>query len=118
MYSPIPVQMKKNRPGQLVTVLCKLGDQEKFSDLLFRETTTLGVRRSDVKRRTLQREIVRVETSFGSIRMKIARLNGHVLNAAPEYEDCRKIAAERGVPLKQVLAEAMFQFQKLRDANE
>jgi hypothetical protein len=114
----IPVQMKKNRPGQLVTMLCKPADREKLSDLLFRETTTLGVRQSNVKRRTLQRESVTVETSLGSIRMKIARLNGQILNVAPEYEDCRKVAAERGVPLKQVLAEATFQFQKLNGAME
>jgi uncharacterized protein (TIGR00299 family) protein len=112
----IPVQMKKNRPGQLVMVLCKPADREKLSDLLFRETTTLGVRQSNVKRRTLQRESIAVETSFGSIRMKIARLNGQILNVAPEYEDCQKVAAERGVPLKQVLAEAVFQFQKLNEA--
>jgi len=112
----IPVQMKKNRPGQLVTVLCKPADREKFSDLLFRETTTLGVRQSSVNRRTLLRESIAVETSLGPIRMKIARLNGHILNVAPEYEDCQKIAAERGVPLKQVLAEAAFQFQKLNGA--
>lgn len=112
----IPVQMKKNRPGQLVTVLCKPADREKFSDLLFRETTTLGVRQSSVNRRTLLRESVAVETSLGPIRMKVARLNGHILNIAPEYEDCQKIAAERGVPLKQVLAEAAFQFQKLNGA--
>jgi uncharacterized protein (TIGR00299 family) protein len=109
----IPVQMKKNRPGQLVTVLCRPADLEKFSELLFRETTTLGVRQSSVKRRTLQREIVGVETSLGTIRLKVARLNGHVLNAAPEYEDCRKAAAERGVPLKEVMTEAALQFQKL-----
>ncbi len=114
----IPVQMKKNRPGQLVTVLCKPADREKFSDLLFRETTTLGVRQSSVRRRTLQRESISVETSLGSVRMKVARLNGHVLNAAPEYEDCHRLAAERGVPLKQVLAEAAFQFQKLSGARK
>ena len=108
----IPVQMKKNRPGQLVTVLCHPADREKLSDLLFRETTTLGVRQSTVKRRTLLRESITVETSVGPIRMKIARLHGHILNVAPEYEDCRKAAADRGVPLKQVLAEATFQFQK------
>jgi uncharacterized protein (TIGR00299 family) protein len=112
----ISVQMKKNRPGQLVTVLCKPADREKFSEMLFRETTTLGVRQSTVRRRTLQRESVPVETSLGPIRMKIARLNGHILNVAPEYEDCQKVAAERAVPLKQVLAEATFQFQKLNGA--
>ncbi|HLJ16750.1 MAG TPA: nickel pincer cofactor biosynthesis protein LarC [Bryobacteraceae bacterium] len=112
----IPVQMKKNRPGQLITVLCKPADREKFSEMLFRETTTLGVRQSSVTRRTLQRESIAVETSLGPIRMKIARLHGQILNAAPEYEDCQKVAAERGVPLKQVLAEAAFQFQKLNGA--
>ena len=86
----IPVQMKKNRPGQLVTVLCKPADREKLSDLLFRETTTLGVRQSHVQRRTLQRESIAVETSLGPIRMKIARHNGQILNVAPEYEDCQK----------------------------
>jgi uncharacterized protein (DUF111 family) len=113
----IPVQMKKNRLGQSVKVLCQPADRERLSDLLFRETTTLGVRQSNVKRRTLQRESVAVETSFGSIRMKIARLNGHILNVSPEYEDCQKVAAARGVPLKHVLAEATFQFQKLNGAT-
>ena len=108
----VPVQMKKNRPGQLITVLCQAADAGKFSDLLFRETTTLGVRESRVQRRTLQRESVAVETSLGSIRVKVARLNGDVLNFAPEYEDCQKVAAELGVPLKRVLAEAAFEFQK------
>jgi uncharacterized protein (TIGR00299 family) protein len=108
-----PVQMKKNRPGQLVTVLCEPARWEGLADLIFRETTTLGVRRSNVQRRTLQRESVAVETPLGSIRVKVARLNGHILNVAPEYEDCQKVAVERGVPLKQVLAEVTFQFQKL-----
>jgi uncharacterized protein (TIGR00299 family) protein len=112
----IPVQMKKNRPGHLVTVLCKPADREKLSDLLFRETTTLGVRQSHVQRRTLQRESITVDTKLGSIRMKVARLNGQILNVAPEYEDCQKVAAERGVPLKMVLAEATFAFQKLNGA--
>ena len=113
-----PVQMKKNRPGQLITVLCKSADAGKFSDLLFRETTTLGVRESRVQRRTLRRESVAVETSLGLIRVKVARLNGDVLNFAPEYEDCQKVAAERGVPLKQVLAEAAFEFQKRNGAGK
>jgi uncharacterized protein (TIGR00299 family) protein len=112
----IPVQMKKNRPGQLVTLLCRPADRENFSELLFRETTTLGVRQSEVKRRALQRESAVVDTPFGSVRVKIARLNGHILNVAPEYEDCRKAAAKHDVPLKEVLAAATFQFQKLNGA--
>jgi hypothetical protein len=107
-----PVQMKKNRPGQLVTVLCESAASERMTDLIFRETTTLGVRRSSVQRRTLHRVSFTVETQLGPIRVKVARLNGYTLNAAPEYDDCQKIAAEHGIPLKQVLAEASFQFQK------
>jgi len=106
------VLMKKNRPGQLITVLCIPGLAEEMIALLFRETTTLGVRRSNVQGIALHREIIDVETSFGTVRMKVGRLDGRVLNAAPEYEDCRAIAASRGVPLKEVLAEATAQFQK------
>jgi uncharacterized protein (TIGR00299 family) protein len=107
------VQMKKNRPGQLVTLLCEPAAVERLTDLIFRETTTIGVRSYTARRRTLQRESIPVETPLGRIRMKVSRLNGHVLNVAPEYEDCQRVAAEHGVPLKQVLAEAAFQFQKL-----
>ena len=106
------VLMKKNRPGQLITVLCMPPLAEQLTSLLFRETTTLGVRRSNVQRTELQRDIVDVETSFGTIRVKVGRLNGRILNVAPEYEDCKVIAASRGVPLKQVLAEAAAQFQR------
>ncbi|MFY9583381.1 MAG: nickel pincer cofactor biosynthesis protein LarC [Candidatus Acidiferrales bacterium] len=107
------VQMKKNRPGQLVTLLCEPAAVDRLTDLIFRETTTIGVRSYTARRRTLQRESIPVETPLGRIRMKVSRLNGHVLNVAPEYEDCQRVAAEHGVPLKQVLAEAAFQFQKL-----
>jgi pyridinium-3,5-bisthiocarboxylic acid mononucleotide nickel chelatase len=107
-----PAQMKKNRPGQLVTVLCDPDKCELLTDLIFRETTTLGVRRSNVQRRTLCRESVPVDTRLGRVRVKVARLNGQTVNAIPEYEDCQNIAAERDLPLKQVLAEAIFQFQK------
>jgi uncharacterized protein (TIGR00299 family) protein len=107
-----PVQMKKNRPGQLITVLCQPELADHLTALLFRETTTLGVRRSNVQRQCLEREIVDVETSFGVVRMKVGRLNGRIMNAAPEYEDCRRIAESRGVPLKEVLAEAAHRFQR------
>ncbi len=109
-----PVQMKKNRPGQLLTVLCEPAAVDRLTLLIFRETTTIGVRTYTARRRTLERERVPVETSFGVIRIKVSRLDGHILNAAPEYEDCQRAAAERGVPLKQVLAEAAFEFQKQR----
>ncbi|MGH9792899.1 MAG: nickel pincer cofactor biosynthesis protein LarC [Candidatus Acidiferrales bacterium] len=109
-----PVQMKKNRPGQLLTLLCEPAAADRLVDLLFRETTTLGVRTYEARRRVLERETVSVETPYGAVRMKLARMNGSVLNAAPEYEDCRRIASERGVPLKQVLADAALAFEKQR----
>jgi uncharacterized protein (DUF111 family) len=113
-----PAQMKKNRPGLLVTVLC---DAEKVSpliDLLFRETTTIGVRTYEVRRKTLERELVPVETAFGSVHMKLSRMNGSLLNATPEYEDCQRIAAERNVPLKEVIAAAAFEFQKRSETRK
>ena len=112
-----PVQMKKNRPGQLVTLLSEPENVTRLIDLIFSETTTIGVRTYDVRRKTLNREFVPVETPLGSVRMKVSRMNGTILNATPEYEDCQRIAAERGVPLKQVIAAASFEFQKRREQN-
>jgi pyridinium-3,5-bisthiocarboxylic acid mononucleotide nickel chelatase len=109
-----PAQMKKNRPGLLVTILSEPANVSRLIDLVFRETTTIGVRAYEVRRKTLAREFVPVETPFGEVRMKVSRLNGAVLNATPEYEDCQKLAAERGVPLKQVMAAASFEYQKAR----
>lgn len=111
-----PVQMKKNRPGQLVTILCEISSRSRLIDLIFHETTTIGVRTYEVHRQTLNRETVPIETPLGAIRMKVSRLNGTILNAAPEYEDCQRIAAQKGVPLKQVLSTANFHFQKLSES--
>ncbi|MGB7133578.1 MAG: nickel pincer cofactor biosynthesis protein LarC [Candidatus Sulfotelmatobacter sp.] len=102
----MPVQMKKNRPGMLLTVLCKPEDANRFTELIFRETTTLGVRSREEKRQTLARRWEVVSTQWGEIRIKIASMNGTVTNHAPEYEDCRRVAAEHRVPLKQVMQEA------------
>jgi hypothetical protein len=101
------VQMKKNRPGMLVTVLCKPQDAEKLTKLLFEETTTLGVRSYSAERRILPREWVKVATEFGDVRMKVARVNGRIEHASPEFEDCRKLAEEKNVPLHRVMDEAM-----------
>jgi pyridinium-3,5-bisthiocarboxylic acid mononucleotide nickel chelatase len=106
----VPVQMKKNRPGMLLTVLCKPEDALRLTDLLFAETTTLGVRRRDEKRQTLARCWVNVQTRWGEVRMKLASMNGTVTNYAPEYEDCRRIASERHVPLKDVMQEAVREY--------
>jgi uncharacterized protein (TIGR00299 family) protein len=112
----IPVQMKKNRPGTLLTILCKPEDAARLTQLIFTESTTLGVRRRMEQRQTLARRWVTVATSWGEVRMKIASMNGTVTNYAPEYEDCRKIAAEQHVPLKAVMQEAMQAY--VRGATE
>jgi len=101
------VQMKKNRPGTLLTVLCNPADEPKFHDLFFAETTTLGVRSYTTQRRVLPREWETVITCYGEVRMKIARVNGQVVQVSPEYEDCRKLAEEKAVPLQRVMQEAM-----------
>ena len=106
-----PVQMKKNRPGMLITVLCQAADEGKFQEMLFAETTTLGVRSTLAQRRILPREWVKVSTRFGEVRMKVARVNGQVRQASPEFEDCRKLAEEKNVPLQQVLEEAMREWK-------
>jgi len=103
----MPVQMKKNRLGALLTVLCKPEDASKLTRLIFTETTTLGVRRRDEMRQILARRWESVGTPWGEVRVKIASMNGTVTNYAPEYEDCRRIAAEHHVPLKQVMGEAV-----------
>ncbi len=109
-----PVLMKKNRPGQLVTVLCPRAAVAPMIELLFRETTTIGVRWYEMQRRCLERELVSVETPHGTVRMKVARLDGRVLNVAPEFDDCRRIAEQTGLPLKQVMVEATLCFEKSR----
>ena len=106
----MPVQMKKNRPGTLLTVLCKPEDASKLAQIIFTETTTLGVRRRDEVRQTLARRWENVQTQWGEVRIKIASMNGTVTNYAPEYEDCRRIAAEQHVPLKTVMQEATRQY--------
>ena len=109
-----PVQMKKNRPGMLVTLLCASKDTDRLVDLLFSETTAIGVRSYEARRRVLARESVEVTTPHGLVKMKVARLNGHVLNAAPEFEDCRRLATEKNIPLKQILAEAALAWESQR----
>jgi len=108
----IPVQMKKNRPGMLLTVLCRPEDAAKLSHLIFTETTTLGVRQREEKRQALARTWVTVATRWGDVRLKVASLNGTIANCAPEYEDCRRIAAEHRVPLKTVMQEALQAYLK------
>lgn len=113
----VPVQMKKNRPGTLLTVLCKPENAAKLTQMLFTETTTLGVRRRDEVRTVLARRWESVQTAWGEVRIKIASMNGSVTNYAPEYEDCRRIAAKHHVPLKQVMAAAVQAYVHSEDGS-
>lgn len=101
------VQMKKNRPGALLTVICKAENSRRLRDLLFRETSTLGIRMREERRATLARSMVAVRTPWGEVRLKVAGRNGSTTNFAPEYEDCRRIAEANALPLKQVQQEAI-----------
>jgi len=109
------VQMKKNRPGMLLTVLCRPEDTPRLTRLLFAETTTLGVRMREEKRARLARRHLTVTTRWGEIRMKVANLNGSISNYAPEYEDCRRIAEQHRIPLKAVMQEAVRVYLERKD---
>lgn len=113
-----PIQMKKNRPGVLLSILCRPEDKDSLRQMLFAETTTLGVRSYVVERRALDREIVRVETMYGPIDVKVARLNGHVINEMPEYEQCRAAALKTGVPLRAVESAARLAFLTGRKGSD
>ncbi len=106
------VQMKKNRPGLMVTVLCRPEESDGLAQVLFDQTTTIGLRIYEARRKVLEREEVNVDTSYGTVRVKVARRDGRVINFTPEYEDCRRLAEEKSVPLKQILLEANFAFMK------
>lgn len=108
-----PVQMKKNRPGVLLSVLCRRDEKEPVMKLLFTETTTLGVRSYEVTRRALQRSVVRVETQYGPIDVKVAHLDGRVVNEMPEFEQCRQAALKAGVAVKIVEDAARVAVAKL-----
>ena len=106
-----PVQMKKNRPGTLLTVLCKPQDTNALMSPIFAETTTFGARTYRAQRRALPRELVKVTTSFGDVHVKLSRVNGRILHVAPEYDDCRKLAVEKNVPLQRVIREALRRYE-------
>ena len=97
-----PIQMKKNRPGVLLTVLCAAAEADKFSELILRETSAFGVRRYSTERRKLKRELVKVKTEFGEVTVKVGKLNGKVVQVAPEFESCKKVAEQTGVGLKMI----------------
>jgi uncharacterized protein (TIGR00299 family) protein len=97
-----PIQMKKNRPGVLLTILCAESEADKFTELMLRETSAFGVRRSTAERRKLIREFASVRTPYGEVTVKLGRLDGKVIQAAPEFESCKKLATQAKVPLKTI----------------
>ena len=107
--------MKKNRPGVMLSILSRDEQRSALGDMLFAETTTLGIRSYEVERRALDRKIVRVETQYGPIDVKVAQLNGHVLKEMPEYEQCRQAALAAGVPLREVEDAARAAFAALQN---
>ncbi|HVF49339.1 MAG TPA: nickel pincer cofactor biosynthesis protein LarC [Pyrinomonadaceae bacterium] len=113
-----PVQMKKNRPGVLVSVLSAEAERESLFELLFAETTTLGVRCYEVERRALAREFRQVETEYGVIDVKVARMRGRITAATPEYEQCRAAAEQSGVALRTVETAARAAFARLSETED
>jgi len=112
-----PVQMKKNRPGVLLSLLCGKEEKATLMNLLFTETTTLGLRSYEVTRRALRRSMVRVETQYGPIDVKVAHLNGRIVNEMPEFEQVRAAANKAGVPVK-IVEEAARAAKKATDEHE
>jgi len=108
-----PIQMKKGRPGVKLGVIVQGEKIEPVLDVIFSESTTIGVRAYQVRRWKLEREETPVLTPFGEVRVKVARRGGQILNIAPEYEDCRRLAKEKGVALKEVYQAAMEEARKL-----
>ncbi len=109
-----PIQMKKNRPAVLLTVLCAEADADKFAELILRETTAFGVRKTMAERRKLRREFTEIATPHGKVAVKIGRLGGKVVQTAPEFESAKKIAAKTGVPVKQVFTAAVQAAKNLK----
>lgn len=101
-----PVQMKKQRPGVLLTLLCEPDEADRFTEFLLVETSAFGVRRTLAERRKLQRDHVAVKTPFGTVQVKRGLLDGKVVQAAPEYESCKGVAAMAGVPVREVFEAA------------
>ena len=106
----VPVQMKKNRPGTLLTAIVPPERRAAVVEVIFRETTTIGLRYSEVDRECLQREIVAIETPIGSVRFKVASRNGQMMNAVPEFDDCASLAASNNLSVKEVQAMAIAAF--------
>ncbi len=103
----VPIQMKKNRPGTLLTIVAPPDLRSALADVVFRETTTIGLRHAEVDRECLRREVVSVDTSVGAVRFKVAWRDGRIVNASPEFDDCVRLAAANNLSVKEVQALAV-----------
>ena len=113
-----PIQMKKNRPAATFSVLCTPEVRPAVTELLYLETTTLGIRSTEIERNSLPREIVKVETRFGKVAVKTARYSGEIVNVMPEYEDVRRISTETGIPFRIVSEEVLERFKRTADTDQ
>jgi uncharacterized protein (TIGR00299 family) protein len=107
-----PIQMKKNRPAVMLSVLCRPEDRTAISEMIYQETTTLGIRVRETERECLEREIVQVNTPFGPVDVKLGRLGERIMNAMPEYDQVKRIASENGVPFRAVRDAALAAIEK------
>lgn len=112
-----PILMKKNRPAVTLSILCQLSQEHAMMEILFQEGLTLGVRRRPVDRISLPRKIITVNTKFGKIRVKISLYKRRIVRSAPEYEDCKKISLQKGIPLGRVMAEVQKQLSVSEDTD-
>lgn len=110
-----PIQMKKTRPGTTINVLCSPSDATAIKRILLEETSTFGLRTSSVMKKAIERELIEVETRWGTVRVKIGRESGHVTSVSPEFSDCAKIAGEQSVPIKEVFRKAQLLAQEQLD---
>jgi uncharacterized protein (DUF111 family) len=111
-----PIQMKKNRPGILLSVLCGHDAKQSLTEMLYVETSTIGVRISNIERHALEREIRTVLTAYGDISVKIAKSGGKIVNVMPEYDEVKRIALEKGVAFRIVRDAAIAKAELLSNA--
>jgi uncharacterized protein (DUF111 family) len=112
-----PIQMKKSRPATMISILCENENRAVMSELLFLETTTLGVRISEILRACLPREKRRLKTEFGAVDLKIARLGEKIVNVKPEFESLKKAAVNSGLSLKEIEKKVLREFEQISEES-
>ena len=112
-----PIQMKKNRPATMISVLCEASKKGALTRLIYTETTSIGVRLTNVERECLDREIISIATNFGNIDVKIAKLNEDIVNVMPEYDHVKLAALEHGVPFREIRDAVLALFNKGESVN-